>query len=243
MPPSQTARGLIDEARRRGRQALDEPTAKRILALYGIRVPRFAVIKRTEELDEALSRFAEPLALKLISPDVLHKSDVAGVRLGLRHRDEIAGGMSEMAARSARMGYRLEGFLLEEMAPPGHDLVVGGFRDPSFGQVIMVGLGGIFVEVLRDVAFRICPITPLDAREMLAELKGAAVLRGARAGTVVPDFVVIDALMAVGGEGGLLVDLADRLAEVDINPLIVSAAGAVAVDARFVLESEAGDEH
>jgi acetyl-CoA synthetase (ADP-forming) len=146
-----------------------------------------------------------------------------------------------MTERVVRDGHCLDGFLVEETAPAGHDIVIGGFRDPSFGQVVMVGLGGVFVELLQDVAFRICPITRLDAREMIEELKGAPILAGARGGAHVPVAVVVDALMAFAGEGGLLVELAERFAEVDVNPLIVSAAGVVAVDARFVLVPETDD--
>jgi acetyl-CoA synthetase (ADP-forming) len=140
-----------------------------------------------------------------------------------------------MASAAARAGARLDGFLVEETAPEGHDIVIGGVRDPSFGQTVMFGLGGIFVEVLRDVSFRICPILPVDAREMIAELRGAPILSGARGGVRVDESRLEDLLVRVGGPKGLLDELADDLAEVDLNPIIVSASGAVAVDARFVL--------
>jgi len=234
MPSSSAAGAIIEQARRQGGRPLDEPTAKRVLSLHGLRTPRSRVVKPGDDVAQALGPLQGPLALKLVCPDVLHKSDFGGVKLGLRQAGDIQAAMDEMAARCAAAGYRLEGFLLEEMAPPGHEVVIGGFRDPSFGQVVMVGLGGIYVEVLRDVAFRICPITPLDAREMLDELQGAALLRGARGGVRVPDSVLVDALLAVGGEAGLLTRHADGIAELDINPLIVSADGAVAVDARLI---------
>jgi acyl-CoA synthetase (NDP forming) len=121
------------------------------------------------------------------------------------------------------------------MAPAGQEIVVGAVRDPDFGPLVMVGLGGIFVEVLADVTFRICPVTRLDAAEMLAELKGAAVLKGARGRPPVAQEAIIDVLLKVGGENGLLMQHAGDFKEVDINPLIVSASGAVAVDARFIL--------
>jgi acyl-CoA synthetase (NDP forming) len=121
------------------------------------------------------------------------------------------------------------------MAPPGQEMVIGGLRDPQFGPLVMVGLGGIFVEVLADVSFRICPITRLDAQEMLAELKGAAILKGARGRKAVSQDAIVDALLKVGGENGLLLRHAADIKEADINPLIVSESGAVAVDARFIL--------
>jgi acyl-CoA synthetase (NDP forming) len=130
---------------------------------------------------------------------------------------------------------RIDGFLLEEMAPAGQEIVIGGLRDPQFGPLVMVGLGGIFVEILKDVSFRICPITRADAAEMLDELKGVALLDGARGRKPASRAAIVDALMKIGGEGGLLMTHAQDIAEADINPLIVSETGAVAVDARFVL--------
>ncbi len=123
------------------------------------------------------------------------------------------------------------------MAPPGQEIVVGGVRDPQFGPLVMAGLGGVFVEVLADVAFRICPITRLDAEEMLDELKGAALLKGARGRTPASRAAIVDVLLKVGGEDGLLMRHAADIQEADINPLIVSEDAAVAVDARFVLTS------
>jgi hypothetical protein len=130
---------------------------------------------------------------------------------------------------------RLDGFLVEEIAQPGQEIVIGGLRDPDFGPLVMVGLGGIFVEVLADVAFRICPITPLDAEEMLGELKGAALLEGARGRAQISKPAIIEALLKIGGENGLLMRHATQISEADINPFIVSEQGGVAVDARFIL--------
>ncbi|HEV7822502.1 MAG TPA: acetate--CoA ligase family protein, partial [Burkholderiales bacterium] len=143
--------------------------------------------------------------------------------------------INAMASLSAIKKARIDGYLIEEMAPAGHEIVVGAVRDPDFGPMVMVGLGGIFVEVLGDVAFRICPITRLDAEEMLDDLKGAAVLKGARGRKPASRDAIIDVLLKVGGEEGLLMRHADDFKEADINPLIVSETGAVAVDARFIL--------
>ena len=114
-------------------------------------------------------------------------------------------------------------------------MVIGGLRDPDFGPLVMFGLGGIFVEVFADVAFRICPITPLDAAEMLSELRGAALLEGARGRPPLSKSAIVEALLRIGGEDGLLLRHAAQIKEADINPSIVSERGAVAVDARFVL--------
>jgi len=236
------ARGLIAAARTSGRTALDEAAAKRVLAAYGIAVPRSVSLAPAADPAGPSAGLTPPWVLKLVSRDVLHKSDLGGVTLGLRDASEVAAAMAQMAKAAAAAAVRLDGFLLEETAPPGHDLVIGGYRDPSFGQILMVGLGGVFVEVMKDVSFRICPITPIDAEEMLAELRGAAVLAGARGGVAVPQSLLVDLLLAVGGPRGLLVELDDELAEVDLNPVIANSGGAVAVDARFVLATRGGDE-
>ena len=138
----------------------------------------------------------------------------------------------ESAARER--GLRVTGFLIEEMAS-GQEVVIGGMLDARFGPVLMLGLGGVFVEVLRDVVFRICPLERRDAAEMIGELKGSPLLRGARGRAPVSEAALVQAILAVGGEDGLLVRLAHRITELDINPLIVDGERAVACDARMVL--------
>jgi hypothetical protein len=170
-----------------------------------------------------------------MSPDILHKSDVGGVKVGLTDAAAVADAIRAMQAVPAIAKARVEGFLVEEMAPRGVEVVIGGVRDGDFGPMVMVGLGGIFVEVLKDVAFRICPITRVDAAEMLDELKGAKVLDGARGGIKASREAIVDVLLKVGGENGLLLQHAATIKEADINPLIVSERGAVAADARFIL--------
>ena len=226
---------LIAAARSAGRMALDEAAGKQVLANLGVAVPKSIVIHGVNEAASACSKLHPPLALKVVSPDILHKSDAGGVKVGLRNATEVEEAIRVMMKQPAIANARVDGFLLEEMAPAGQEVVIGGVRDPQFGPMVMVGLGGIFVEVLADVAFRICPITRRDAEEMLDELKGAALLKGARGRKPVSRAAIVDALLKVGGEGGLLMTHGDDIAEADINPMIVSETAAVAVDARFVL--------
>jgi acyl-CoA synthetase (NDP forming) len=244
-PGLERIRAWLGQARDEARGALSEPLAKQALARYGLRVPRGAFIEgcgddadALQRTSEALRALAGPFVLKVVAPGVLHKSDVGGVRLGLRDAHEVLAAMRGIAGSLRTRGMAPDGFLVEETAPAGLELAIGGFQDASFGPVVMVAAGGVFVELLQDVAFRICPITRLDAEEMLAELKAAAVLRGARGGPSIDPGVVFDALLAVGGEHGLLMELSDELAELDVNPLIVGSSGAVAVDARMVPRSE-----
>ncbi len=226
---------VIAEARKLNRTALDEQAGKALLAAFGVAVPKSVIVAGAGEVDPKTTFLKFPVAVKVMSPDLLHKSDAGGVRINLRTPEEVIGAICAMQEEPAIRSSRIEGWLIEEMAPPGQEMVIGGVRDPQFGPLVMVGLGGIFVEVLADVAFRICPITRLDACEMLAELKGAAILSGARGRKPVSQEAIIEVLLKVGGENGLLMQHAADIKEADINPLIVSESGAVAVDARFIL--------
>jgi acetyl-CoA synthetase (ADP-forming) len=224
---------MFVQARAAGRSLLDEPAAKRALAAYGLAVPRGVAVAPGQK--PSLDGLRGPFAAKLISQDASHKSDVGGVRLGLA--DAAAASVAvrelEMLAKEAKL--RLDGVLVEEMAPAGVELVVGGLIDARFGPVLMLGLGGVFVEIFGDTAFRVCPIDRRDAGEMIDDLRGAPLLRGARGREPVDESRIVEALLAVGGEAGLLMELENDLAELDINPLIVSPRAAIACDARIVL--------
>lgn len=226
---------IVSAARAAGRSALDESAGKALLAGHGIRVPQSRVAKGIAGVDAAMDGLQFPVVVKVMSPDILHKSDAGGVKVNLRSAAEVKAAIEGMLAAPKIKGARIDGFLVEEMAPAGHELVIGGLRDPQFGPLVMVGLGGIFVEILKDVSFRLCPIARIDAEEMLDELKGAAILKGARGGKPASRGAIIDVLLKIGGEDGLLLKHAADISEADINPLIVSDTAAVAVDARFIL--------
>ncbi|HEX2826316.1 MAG TPA: acetate--CoA ligase family protein [Burkholderiales bacterium] len=227
---------LIQKAKADGRQALGEAEGKALLARFGVAVPKTTVVKDAAAVDHGVAGMTFPVVVKVVSPDILHKSDAGGVRVGLKSADEVKAAIAGMAALPKIRPAKVEGWLVEEMVPAGQEIVVGGLRDPDFGPLVMVGLGGIFVEVLADVAFRICPIARVDAEEMIDELKGAAVLKGARGREPASRDAIVDVLMKIGGENGLLMKHGDDIAEADINPLIVSKSDAVAVDARFILK-------
>jgi acyl-CoA synthetase (NDP forming) len=144
-----------------------------------------------------------------------------------------------MRADPRMTAHHIDAFLLEEMAPPGDEIVVGGSWHPQFGPVVMVGLGGIFVEVFADVSFRLCPIERQDAVEMIAELRGAVVLDGARGGRVANRDAIVDVLLAIGGRQGVLLSAGGDIVELDLNPVIVDHTQAIAVDARIVLRDSA----
>lgn len=230
-----TAPSPFAAARANGRTSLTESEGKALLAQYGIAVPRSVVVRSASDATTMLAGLAPPFAVKVVSQDILHKSDAGGVRLRLADATAVAVAIDEMARLPRIAAAAVDGYLVEEMAPPGREVVIGGLMDLQFGPMVMVGLGGIFVEVLKDVAFRLCPIAERDARAMLDELKGKALLEGARGETAVSLDAIVDALVRIGGRDGLLIRHADEIAELDVNPLIVTADGAVAVDARVVL--------
>jgi len=230
--PSEILRG----ARATGRGALDEPAAKRLLAAYGLAVPQGVTVPPGAAPE--LEGLAGPFAAKLVSPDALHKSDVGGVRLGLADAAAATAAVREIEAVARSRKLALDGVLVEQMASPGVELVIGGLVDSRFGPVVMLGLGGVFVEIFGDTAFRVCPIDRQDALEMIDELRGVPLLRGARARAQVDEARIVEALLSVGGERGLLVENEAEIAELDINPLIVSATTAVACDARIVLSKK-----
>lgn len=229
------ADAIIRQARAAGRTALDEAAGKALLSRFGIRTPRSFLARDARQAADWAGRETGPFVAKVVSPDILHKSDAGGVALHLADAAAVAAAIETMARQPAIAAARVEGWLVEEMIPPGVEMVVGGFRDPQFGPIVMVGLGGIFVEVLKDVSFRICPIDAATARDMLAALRSRPLLAGARGRPAVDEEALVEVLLRIGGRDGLLTLLADDIAEADLNPVIVSPAGAVAADARFLL--------
>lgn len=228
--------GILGRALAAGRASLTEPEAKQLIASFGIRVPAGCGIDARGAPDlSAVSSLRPPLVAKLISADVLHKSDTGGVMLQLDDLPAVAAAINTIAAR--HKGVSIEAYLVEEMAPAGVELVIGGNVDPSFGPSILVGIGGVLIEVLDDVSMRLCPITREDARDMLASLRGAALLHGVRGRAAVNVDAVIDAMLAVGGPDGLLLRHQTMIASLDVNPLVASAEGCVAVDARVLLRA------
>ncbi|MBT7486835.1 MAG: CoA-binding protein, partial [Rhodospirillales bacterium] len=232
---------LIRKALDGSRASLDEQAGKQGLSGAGISVPKSIVVTGPMELPAAIEGLSAPFVVKVMSAEILHKSDAGGVAINLKSAEEVAAAVAAMATSPKIKSAKVDGYLIEEMAPAGQEVVIGGLRDPNFGPMVMVGLGGIFVEVLKDVSFRVCPITEGDARRMLDELKGGALLDGARGQAPASRDAIVDVLIKLGGADGILMTHADTVAEVDINPLIVSETAAVAADARFILAEREGE--
>ena len=237
------AAAILKQARGAGRGALDEAAGKALLEAYGVLAPRSQVVTDGSGGAKAADQMRGPFVVKVVSPEILHKSDAGGVALDLADGMAVAEAIEDMAVKPAIRDARVDGWLVEEMSPAGREVVIGGFRDPQFGPMLMVGLGGIFVEILKDVSFRICPVERDTAQEMLAELKCHALLKGARGEAAVDETALVDTMLALGGEDGILMRHTDEIAEADLNPVIVSSKGAVAVDARFILADAGAPEN
>lgn len=227
------ATGILSEALKEGRTNLLESEANTICKEFGIPVTKFGVGK---DLDEALAiagTIGYPVAVKAVSPQIVHKSDAGAVVLNIATPAELQAGWNRILSNVARSAPRakITGILVEQMAPPGVEVIIGGMKDRQFGHVVMFGLGGIFVEVLKDVSFRAVPITAEDALDMIAEVKGYPVLKGVRGSTPVDIQALVNILLSVSR----LLEENPQVAELDLNPVIASAEGATAVDARLVI--------
>ncbi|MEV0403584.1 acetate--CoA ligase family protein [Actinoallomurus sp. NPDC050550] len=214
--------------------ATAEHVVKEFVSGFGIAVPRGATARSAEDVAVAAGGLTPPLVVKAYGPGLVHKSEAGAVRLGLGSPVKAARAAAEIRAALTGSGVTVEGYLVEEQAPPGVEVIVGAVRDPSFGPVLLVGLGGVWTEVLRDTALRLCPITEDDARRMLAELRGAALLDGFRGSPAVDRDALVKLLLAVGGPGGVVESLGEGFTEFELNPVICTPEGAVAVDARLL---------
>ncbi|SDL86352.1 Acyl-CoA synthetase (NDP forming) [Nonomuraea jiangxiensis] len=203
-----------------------EHEVKAFLREAGVPVPRGVTVSGPEPDFGPARELAGPLVLKAFGPGLVHKSEVGAVRVGLAYED-LGPASAAMRARTA-----VAGFLVEEQAAPGVELIVGLTRDPGFGPVLLAGLGGVWAEALRDTALRLCPISEADARRMLASLRGSRLLYGHRGAPPVDVDAVVKLLMTVGGPGGLWERL--ELGEFELNPVIATSSGVIAVDARHL---------
>lgn len=212
--------------------ALREPEAFALLASYALTPIEHRWVRSADEAAAAAVALGLPVALKIVSPDILHKSEVGGVRLDLRTEADARAAYAQVmgAVGRAAPSARLEGALVAPMARPGTEVIVGMVLDAQFGPAMMFGLGGIFVEVYKDVAFRLIPLDERDAREMIAEIKGAPILRGLR-GQPPRD---VEALVACILKVDRLIREHPEITELDLNPIVVYQQGYRILDAKIV---------
>jgi acetyl-CoA synthetase (ADP-forming) len=225
---------IFNEARKEKRKCLLETEAKTICMEYGIPVTKFKLAKSKQEAVKFANEIGYPIVLKIASPDIIHKFDVGGVMLNLKNQAEVKDAYNQILANVKRhkSDAKIIGIVVQEMAAPSTEVIVGATKDPQFGPALMFGLGGIFVEVLKDVTFRIAPITEEDAREMITEVKAYPILKGYR-GQPPAD---VEAIAKILLNTSKLVMDHQEIKELDLNPIIVYEKGAKTVDARIILE-------
>lgn len=230
---------LLQAVKKENRKELMELEAKQILQARGIPVNRTELATDVGEAVRIAREIHYPVAVKVASPDILHKSDAKGVKLGVGSEFELRRAFEEIINNSKTYNpdARILGATIQEYTTPGHEVIIGGLQDRTFGPTVMFGLGGVWVEVLKDVSFRLAPLSIDDAREMIREVKGYPVLAGMR-GNPPAD---IDAIAGIIQKAGQLIADFPEISELDINPTFVFDAGkgAIAVDARIVLGERA----
>jgi acetyltransferase len=216
-----------------GDRFLDAEAAAQVAAAYGIRVPKSGLTSTADEAANLAGKLGYPLVMKLIAPDVVHKADVGGIILNLTGEAEVRAAFQRLIDGDSdrRSSKRV---MLQQMAPAGQEVILGAQRDPQFGPVLMFGMGGIFVEALRDVAFRLAPISQRDALQMIGETAAGNILKGIRGRPSGDISGVVETLRRVGQ---LMIDV-PAISELDINPLIVGDAdqGVWAVDVRIAVD-------
>ena len=233
-----SVRATIDKAFEEGRVAIGDAEARSILEAYDLRIPPSQLAHTADEAVEIASEMGYPVVLKVASPDILHKTDVGGVKVGLREATDVRDAFDLITYRAQRYlpEARLWGCLVQKMVPEGLEVLIGMNRDPQFGPLVTFGLGGIYVEIIKDVAFRVAPFSRAEAEAMLNEIRTHALLDGVRGQPPVDKQAIIDALLRIGQ----LVQDFPEIAELDINPFITyeQGHGGIAIDMRLILDPE-----
>ncbi len=232
---SSEIRKIIEQARAEGRKKLLEHEVYAVGKSFGLPVPKFGLAGNEEDAVKIAKDIGYPVVLKIVSPDIVHKSDVGGVVLNLKSDEEVREAFRKIMnnVKNVAPNARVVGILIQEMVPDGLEVIVGATRDPSFGPVVMFGLGGIFVEVLKDVSFRIAPLSLRDADEMIREIKSYRILEGYRGMPPRDIEAVKDIILKVSK---LMLEVTE-IKELDLNPIMLYAKGEGAriADARMIL--------
>ncbi len=226
----QEAMHILDGVAVEGRKFVTEPEAKRVLKAYGIESTNESLCQSEDEAVTAAKEIGYPVVMKLVSPQVVHKTEFNAVRLNIRNEDEVKAVYTEMIEMAKSSRFQVAGILVAETAT-GTEFIIGSIRDKQFGPLVMLGLGGIFVEIYKDVSYRLAPVEPIEVKDMISELKGRRMLDGFRGKEKVDTEALINAVVSVSQ---LLADF-PNIAEMDLNPIFGNARGVKVADARIML--------
>ncbi len=232
MPPPIVQR-ILQTAAEENRKILLEPESKEICRAYNMPTPDFVVVTSVAEALTAAEKVRFPVVLKIVSQDIVHKTEAGAVLVGLSSTEEVEKGYKEITANALayNKNARIRGVIVQHMAPKGVEVIVGGLHDIQFGPTVLFGLGGIFVEVLKDVSFRVAPMSELDSRDMIHEIHSHAVLKGIRGQPPADEEAIVRILQGVSQ---IMLDNS-AVAQLDLNPVMVYGDGASIVDARVIL--------
>ncbi|MGQ9566052.1 MAG: acetate--CoA ligase family protein [Candidatus Bathyarchaeales archaeon] len=225
---------IFAQAKKENRKNLLETEAKTVCMEYGIPVTKFTIAKNEDEAVKFAEKIGFPVVMKIVSPDVIHKFDVGGVIVNIKEPREVKKAYQTILQNVKKHNPKAQivGVVVQEMAPASTEVIVGALKDPQFGQTLMFGLGGIFVEILKDVTFKIAPITEQEAKEMITEVKAYPLLQGYRGQPPADTKAIVKILLATSK---LIMDHPE-IKELDLNPIMVYEKGAKTVDARIIIE-------
>jgi len=223
---------IIQRAKNEKRSLL-ETEAKELLKEYGIPIPDFKLIKSEEEITGLAKEINFPIVMKIVSPDIIHKTDAGGIKVEIKDEKKAESAYQEIISKAKKYNKkaRISGVIAYTMVPQETEIIIGMMKDPHFGPVMMFGLGGIFVEVLKDVSFRILPIEERDAHEMITEIKGYKILKGTRGEPPKDIKAIKDLLMKISK----LTMENPEINEIDLNPVFIFEKDLQVIDARMIL--------